>query len=73
MAVQYYYMKKTAVKKLVRPKDGRMIAGVAAAFANYFGLDVSLVRLLWVLLLLPGGLPGLIPYIICWLIIPEEK
>lgn len=62
-----------ATKKLVRPKDGRMIAGVALGMAEYSGLDVSIVRLIWVLLLLPGGFPGLIPYIICWIIIPSEK
>jgi phage shock protein C len=61
------------MKKMVRPKNGRMIAGVALAFANYFAIDVSLVRLIWVLLLLPGGVPGLVPYIICWIIIPSEK
>ncbi len=59
--------------KLVRPKKGRVIAGVALAFANYFNIDVVLVRLIWILLLLPGGLPGLIPYIICWIIIPSEE
>jgi phage shock protein C len=60
-------------RKLVLPKQGKKIAGVAAAFANYFGIDVTLVRVLWVLLLLPGGLPGIVPYLICWLVIPEEK
>lgn len=61
------------MKKLVRPIKGRVIAGVAAAFANYFNIDVTLIRLLWVFLLLPGGLPGFLPYLICWLIIPSEK
>jgi len=60
------------MKRIVRPKQGRMIGGVAAAFANYFNIDVTLVRIIWVLLLLPGGLPGLLPYIICWIIIPAE-
>ncbi len=60
-------------KRLVRPKEGRVIAGVAAAFANYFDIDVTVVRLVWVLLLLPGGIPGLLPYVICWIIIPSEK
>lgn len=66
-------MKKTAQRKLVIPKEGKKVAGVAAAFANYFNIDVTLVRLVWVLLFIPGGLPGLIPYLICWLVIPEEK
>ena len=60
------------MKQLIRPKKGRKIAGVALAFANYFVIDVTVVRLFWVLLLLPGGLPGLIPYILCWVIIPSE-
>jgi phage shock protein C len=60
------------MKRLVRPQEGRRIAGVAAAFANYFNVDVTLVRIIWVILLLPGGLPGFIPYIICWIMIPAE-
>lgn len=40
--------------------------------ANYFGIDVVLIRLIWVFLFLPGGVPGLIPYIICWIVIPVE-
>jgi phage shock protein C len=61
------------MKKLVRPKEGRKIAGVAAAFANYFNVDVTLVRIIWVILLLPGGLPGFLPYLICWIMIPAER
>ena len=61
------------MKKLVRPKEGRRIGGVAAGFANYFDVDVTLVRIIWVILLLPGGLPGLLPYIICWIMIPTES
>jgi phage shock protein C len=60
------------MKKLVRPKEGRLIAGVARGMANYFNVDVTLVRIIWVLLLLPGGLPGFVPYIVCWLLIPGE-
>lgn len=60
------------MKKLIRPRQGRMVAGVAAAFANYFEVDVSLIRLLWVFAFIPGGIPGLVPYIICWIIIPSE-
>jgi phage shock protein C len=61
------------MKKLVRPKEGRMIAGVAQGLANYFSVDVTLVRIIWVLLLLPGGLPGFVPYLVCWLLIPSES
>jgi phage shock protein C len=40
--------------------------------AERFGLPVILVRLVWLLLLLPGGLPGVVPYVISWLVIPSE-
>jgi phage shock protein PspC (stress-responsive transcriptional regulator) len=49
-----------------------MIAGVALGMANYFGIDVTIVRLVWALLFLPGGAPGLVMYVVCWIIIPEE-
>ena len=61
------------MKRLVRPKKGRKIAGVCLAFANYLNIDVTVVRLVWILLLLPGGVPGLLPYIISWIMIPSEK
>jgi phage shock protein C len=60
-------------KRIVRPKKGKMIAGVCLAFANYFKVDVTIIRLFWLLLLIPGGLPGLIPYVICWVVIPQES
>jgi phage shock protein C len=46
-----------------------MIAGVCAGFAQYFELDISLVRILWLLVALFGG-GGFIAYLICWIIIP---
>jgi len=61
------------VKKLVRPKEGRIIAGVGRAFADYFNIDITLVRIIWVILFLPGGFPGLLFYIVCWILIPSEK
>ncbi|NCN82414.1 MAG: PspC domain-containing protein [Candidatus Pacebacteria bacterium] len=65
--------KLTTKRKLVLPREGKKIAGVCMAFANYFNIDVTLVRIIWVFLLLPGGLPGIIPYLICWAVIPSEK
>lgn len=65
-------MTKTGVKRLIRPKKGRKIAGVCIAVANYLGVDVTLVRLIWVFAILPGGVPGILPYIICWIFIPSE-
>ena len=60
-------------RRLIRPREGRMIGGVAAGIANYFGIDVTIVRVIWALLLLPGGLPGFIPYVVLWIIMPAER
>ena len=60
------------MKRLVRPRLGRKIGGVCLALANYFSVDVTLVRIIFIFLLLPGGLPGLFPYLILWILIPEE-
>lgn len=60
-------------RKLVLPKKGKKIGGVAQALANYFAIDVILVRVVWILLLLPGGLPGILPYFLLWLLIPDEE
>ena len=50
-----------------------MIAGVCGGLAEYFGIDVTIVRLIAVALLLPGGLPGLLPYIIMWIVVPSKE
>ena len=56
-------------KKLTRPRTGRICAGIA----NYFGVDVTLVRVGYLLLsLFSAGFPGLLLYFILTLIIPEE-
>lgn len=61
----------TPSNRLTRPRQGRMIAGVAAAVANRAGVDVALVRLAFVVSLFFGGL-GLIAYVAGWALIPEE-
>lgn len=65
-------LEKKEPKKLYRSRRDKKIAGVAGGMAEYFGIDPTLVRIVWVLLLLPGGVPGFILYLVCWLIIPLE-
>jgi phage shock protein PspC (stress-responsive transcriptional regulator) len=60
-----------ARKKLVRPRTGRKIAGVCLGFAEYFDLDVTLVRIVWAVTLLGGGL-GVLAYFAAWIVMPEE-
>jgi phage shock protein C len=61
-----------ARRRLRRSRSHRIIAGVAGGMAEYFHLPVALARFLWLLALLPGGIPGLVPYLICWLVIPSD-
>lgn len=56
---------------LRRPWQGRMLAGVGAAVAEYLGVDVVLVRIALVVLTVLGGI-GPIAYVAGWLLIPAE-
>ena len=58
-------------KRLTRSSSNRMIAGVAGGLAEYFGIDATLVRALFVLVALAYG-GGVLLYIILWLIMPEN-
>ena len=58
-------------KRLMRSRTDRKLGGVAAGLAEYFDLDPTLVRLLWVLLFFFGG-TGLLAYVILWIVLPEE-
>ena len=50
-----------------------MIAGVCAGLAHHFGLDVTLVRVLYVLVsILSVAFPGILVYLALWIVIPEE-
>jgi len=60
-----------ARKKLIRPRAGRKIAGVALGVAEYFDIDVTLVRLLWVLVAVFGGC-GILAYFVAWILMPSE-
>ena len=64
-------MNMTVRGKLYRARRGAWVAGVAKGIAEWSGIPVALVRLLWVLALLPGGVPGVVPYLVCWLLIPK--
>jgi phage shock protein C len=58
-------------KRLVRPKEGRWLAGVCAGFARYFELDPTLIRVVLILCVCLAG-TGILAYLICWLVIPSE-
>jgi phage shock protein PspC (stress-responsive transcriptional regulator) len=58
-------------KRLLRIRQGRIVAGVCAGLGAYFGIDVNLVRLAFGVLTVFYGL-GILLYLIAWLILPEE-
>ena len=61
-------------KPIRRSKRQRMIAGVCGGLAEWLGWDVTLVRVLYVLLsVLTAAFPGILAYILLWIIIPEES
>lgn len=59
-------------KRLMRVRGGRKVAGVCAGLAEYFDVDVTLVRIVCVVLLLVPPAIGLVLYIAGWIIMPEE-
>lgn len=59
-------------KRLVRPRSGRKIASVCLGVAEYFDLDVTLVRVVWLIVALLPPTIGLLAYLIAWIVMPEE-
>jgi phage shock protein C len=58
---------------LRRSRSNRMLAGVVAGLANYLGMDVSLARVLYVLIsIFSAAFPGILVYLILWVVVPQE-
>ena len=57
---------------LRRSSTNRMIAGVCGGLEEFFGLDAFWFRLGFVLAMIPGGVPGIVLYLIMWLIMPSQ-
>jgi len=61
-------------KKLIRSEENKMIGGVCAGFGDYFDIDFTLVRLIFVALALMTAIfPMLIFYVVSWIVIPVEE
>jgi phage shock protein PspC (stress-responsive transcriptional regulator) len=56
-------------KRLMRSSTDKKLGGVCAGLAEYFDMDVTLVRVLWLLVVLCGG-TGILLYIILWIVLP---
>jgi phage shock protein C len=62
-----------SVRRLTRSRNEGKIAGICAGIANYFAVDVTLIRAAWVVFsIVPGCLiGGVIAYLLAWLVMPE--
>lgn len=58
-------------RKLYRTREDRKIAGVCGGLGEYFDIDPTIIRLLWLALLFAAG-SGVLAYIVAWVIIPEK-
>ena len=63
----------SVARPLRRSRDKRLIAGVIGGLADYFGLDPTLARVIYVVgSVLSAGFPGTLVYILLWVLMPEE-
>jgi phage shock protein C len=60
-----------STRKLYRSKTNRQLAGVCGGLAEYFDLDATLIRVLFVLLAVLGG-SGVVLYVAMWIIVPKQ-
>lgn len=58
-------------RKLYRSRKDKMIGGVAGGLGDYFDIDSTLIRIIFIVALVVGG-SGILAYIILWIVVPEE-
>jgi phage shock protein PspC (stress-responsive transcriptional regulator) len=58
---------------LRRSRHNRVVAGVCGGLGEFLGVSAFWFRLAFLIALIPGGVPGLAAYILCWLIIPKSR
>jgi phage shock protein PspC (stress-responsive transcriptional regulator) len=59
-------------KQLVRPREGRMVAGVCAGIGEYLGIDANIIRVVFAALTIFSIGAGALVYLIAWAVVPEE-
>jgi phage shock protein C len=63
---------RNGTKTLVRSRNDRMVAGICGGVAQYFGIDVTVVRVIVAVVCVITGGAGILAYLVAWIIIPEE-
>ncbi len=64
-------MSQAPGRALRRSRNNRWIAGVCGGLGEFFGIGAGWFRLGFVIAVIPGGLPGLLLYIILWIVVPR--
>lgn len=59
-------------RSLRRSRSNRMIAGVCGGLAEFFGISAFWFRLAFIVAFIPGGVPGILVYLLMWIMIPKE-
>jgi phage shock protein C len=62
----------TEHKQFIRPRKGRMVAGVCAGIGSYFGIDATIVRVVFAALTIFSVGAGALVYVVAWAVVPEE-
>ena len=65
-------MSEVQTRLLRRSRSDRFFSGVCGGLGAFFGIRPLWFRVGFIIASLPGGLPGMLPYLICWIIIPRE-
>jgi phage shock protein PspC (stress-responsive transcriptional regulator) len=66
-------MSESSSKVLRRSRSRRIVAGVCGGLGQFFGLSPWWFRIGFLIALIPGGVPGILIYLLCWIIIPGER
>lgn len=65
-------MSNSSGRVLRRSRRDRVLAGVCGGLGEFFGISSIWFRIAFLIALIPGGIPGLLAYFICWIVIPGE-
>jgi len=66
-------MSESSSRVLRRSRSRRIVAGVCGGLGQFFGLSPWWFRIGFLIALIPGGVPGILIYLLCWIIIPGER
>jgi len=65
-------MVNSARQPLRRSRSNRVIAGVCGGLGEFFGISATWFRVGFLIALIPGGIPGILLYLLLWLILPKD-